>query len=136
MRYSFLLSGLAPLMWLLAACSPSSTNLPSATRQDIIINTPSPIQTTGLQLKTLTPVLPPPTRSNDSVEITFRWDVGTNITDVDDVTELSVRLRDRPGIMGAYGDEIQITVVYDPQKTTPENIARVLSDMGFPVKKP
>lgn len=69
-------------------------------------------------------------------EVTFRWDVGTNITDVDDVTELTVRLKDRPGIQGAFGDEIQITVSYDPAVTTPEKIRGILADLGFPVKPP
>jgi hypothetical protein len=58
------------------------------------------------------------------------------ITDVDDVTELSVRLQSHPGIKGAYGDEFQITVVYDLQQTTPEQIRRVLADMGFPTQAP
>lgn len=112
MSYSSLLLGMPLIVWLLAACSTSSTaKLPSATRQDAILNKPSPIGTIAIQLKTLTPVLPVPTRSIHSAEIAFCWDVGTIITDVDDVTELAVRLRDRPRIMGAYGDEIQITVV-------------------------
>jgi len=137
MSHSICFSSFTLLVWLLTACSAGSTsNVPSPTQQNTLSNTPTPIQTTAVQLKTLTPALPIPTRSINSAEITYRWDVGVIITDVDDVTELAVRLGNRPGIVGAYGSEIQITVVYDPQKTTPENIAQILADMGFPVKKP
>lgn len=128
---SFLIGGC-----ILAGCG----MIPAATSPNEIQQTPalSPRseRTVTVAIKTLTPVAPPPTQTLNSAEVTFRWDLGTIITDVDDVTELAVRLRDRSGIIGAYGDEIQITVVYDPQQTAPEKIERVLADLGFPVKKP
>lgn len=120
---------------LISACGPNPTSTPSiATRVATLAI--SPASSTSVLLRTVTPVSPAPTRSQGVAEVTFRWDLGTNITDVDDVTELAVRLKDRPGILGAFGDEIQITVSYDPQLTTPEKISRILADLGFPVKKP
>ncbi len=131
MRDSVLVLCLLLLVWLASGCGTNPTpSLPSATLA------PSPVQAATLSLRTVTPTLPSPTRSSNSAEVTFRWDVGTIITDVDDVTELAVRLMERPGILGAYGDELLITVVYDPQQTTPERILRVLDDLGFPAKKP
>ena len=128
MRDRVLATGLLVAVWFLSGCG---TN-PTAT----LVLTPGPVRTATLALKTITPVLPPPTRASNVAEVTLRWDAGTNITDVDDVTELAVRLREKTGIMGAYGDEIQITVVYDPEQTTPEKIRGILKDLGFPAKLP
>ncbi len=131
MRDSVLVLCLLLVVWLVSGCGTNRTpSLPSATLA------PSPVQAATHSLGTVTPTLPSPTRSSNSAEVIFRWDVGTIITDVDDVTELAVRLKERPGILGAYGDELLITVVYDPQQTTPERILRVLDDLGFPAKKP
>jgi hypothetical protein len=119
----------------LSACGPSPVVPPAnSTLTPLAARSAIPSQT--LALRTITPTLPVPTRLANTTEVTFRWDVGTVITDVDDVTELAVRLRETPGILGAYGDEIQITVVYDPQTMTPDKILQILSNRGFPAKKP
>ena len=84
--------------------------------------TPSPVQTA--------------TKSPAFAELVLRWEAGTLIADIDDVSELVTRLRDTPGIVDGYGDEIQITILYDPQKITSDAIQRKLADMGFPTRKP
>jgi hypothetical protein len=109
---------------------------PSATSALGPIQTPTRVSVTIPAPRTITPILPPATRLPNQAEITLRWDEGTVITDVDDVTELGVRLQSHPGIKGAYGDEFQITVVYDRQQTAPEQIRDILAEMGFPTRAP
>ncbi|HKW79191.1 MAG TPA: hypothetical protein VJQ09_08810, partial [Candidatus Limnocylindria bacterium] len=77
---------------------------------------------------------PAPTGSARTSEVVLRWAPGVNIADIDDVSEIVVQLKHHPGIVGGFGDETQITVVYDPQLTTPDAIRRFLTDMGFPTR--
>jgi hypothetical protein len=63
--------------------------------------------------------------------VVLRWTGGHHIADVDDVSEIVTRLQAYPGIIGGYGDEIQITITYDPARTNPDAIQRVLSDFGY-----
>lgn len=64
----------------------------------------------------------------------LRWAPGVIIADIDDVSDMVVMLKHHPGIVGGFGDETQITVLYDPQVTTPDVIRRHLADMGFPTR--
>ena len=61
-------------------------------------------------------------------ELVLRWTGGAHIADVDDVMDIGLRLQAYPGIIGSYGDEIQITVTYDPTKTNPDAIAKAVSE--------
>lgn len=68
--------------------------------------------------------------------LVLRWTGGAHIADVDDVMDIGLRLQAYPGIIGSYGDEIQITVTYDPTKTNPAAIQRALSDLGYQTAPP
>lgn len=66
----------------------------------------------------------------------LRWDAGAIISDVDDVSDMVTHLKNNPGIVGGFGDEAAITIIYDPRQVTVERIRRILADMGFPTKSP
>jgi hypothetical protein len=68
--------------------------------------------------------------------VTLRWNGGPSIADVDDVMEIASRLKEHPGIIDGYGDEIQITITYNPQLTSPAAIQKILLDSGYPTRAP
>lgn len=80
---------------------------------------------------------PPAATSNPGrADLKLLWAAGTNISDVDDVYEMITHLKEHPGIHEGFGNEIEITVVYDPRLVTPATIRRLLLDMGFPTEPP
>jgi len=68
--------------------------------------------------------------------VLLRWDAGAIIADVDDVSDMVTHLKNTPGVIDGFGDEAQITILYDPQQVTVERIRRALADMGFPTRSP
>ncbi len=137
MRESATFFSLLIVACLLSGCGTSSSATPSgATLVATPVRTSIPAQTSTLTLRVITPTLPVSTQAPNRAEVIFRWDAGVVIADIDDISDLAIHLRDRPGIVDAFGDEIQITVIYDSQLTTPEKIRQILADMGFPTRKP
>ena len=111
------------------AATATPVPLPSATTIRLV--TPLPTRTI-----TLTPTpAPAGTATPVIAEVTLRWD-GALIADVDDVLDIVLHLKQHPGIEGGTGDEIQITVRYNPRLVTPEEIRRILEDLGFRTHKP
>ena len=76
------------------------------------------------------------TRNPAHAEVVLRWDAGAIISDVDDVSDMVTHLKNTPGIIDGFGDEAEITILYDPQQVTVERIRRLLTDMGFPTRSP
>ncbi len=76
------------------------------------------------------------TRQPGVAEVILRWDAGAIIADVDDVSDMVTHLKNTPGIVDGFGDETQITLLYEPQRITVERIRQALADMGFPTVKP
>jgi len=66
--------------------------------------------------------------------VILRWDAGAIISDVDDVSDMVTHLKNTPGIIDGFGDEAEITILYDPQQVTVERIRRILEEMGFPTR--
>jgi hypothetical protein len=64
--------------------------------------------------------------------VLLKFAPGTNIADIDDVYDMITHLKNTPGIIDGFGDEGQITVVYDPRLINPEGIRRLLAEMGYP----
>lgn len=100
-----------------AAPLPSPSALPSAPPS---IRTPTSTPRPSLTA-TPTPVLS---------TLVLRWK-NALIADVDDVSEIVLRLKDTPGIIDGVGDEQQISILYDPARITPEEIQHTLANMGF-----
>lgn len=73
-----------------------------------------------------------PTRA----EVFLRFAPGTNISDVDDIYDMLTHLKNTPGIHDGFGNEIEITVVYDPRLITVEKIRALLEEMSFPTLPP
>ena len=123
----------------LAACgaSPAATLRPAATATLVpSLGLPSPTTPAFFAPHpTFTPA-PTATKSASLAELVLRWEAGAMISDVDDVSAIATRLRDTPGIVDGFGDEIQITITYDPQKIAPEAIQRKLADLGYPTRRP
>lgn len=115
----------------IAGCVASPAGVPTATLTAVRSSTSAPTRSATLtrspsRVVTATRVL---------AEITLRWD-GAIIADADDVHDIVLHLKNTPGIIDGTGDEIQITIRYDPQIITPEKIQRVLADLGFPTRRP
>ena len=112
---------------LLMACSTSAS--PSLS--------PAPTPAAQTPPATATPTTPAPRTSPPvatrpaNAEVLLRWAPGVNISDIDDVSDIITHLKNNPGIVDGFGDEAQITILYDPQRITPEAIRRILADMGF-----
>ena len=80
--------------------------------------------------------IPASNKTPAPAEVVLRWDGGASIADVDDVSDIVIHLKDTPGIVDGFGDEIQITILYDPQKISVEMIQRKLADFGYRTRKP
>jgi hypothetical protein len=76
-----------------------------------------------------------PTLEHLFPQLTFHW-IYAAPGDSDDVDELMGRLKAMPGIKGGYGSETEVTIIYDPTQTTPEQIQNLLASWGYPVKRP
>ena len=79
---------------------------------------------------------PTASRNPAHAEVYLRWDAGAIISDVDDVSDIVTHLKNTPGIIDGFGNEAEITLLYDPQLITVERIRRALEDMGFPTRSP
>ena len=98
---------------------------------------PAPTPAAQTPPATATPTTPAPRTSPPvatrpaNAELLLRWAPGVNISDIDDVSDIVTHLKNNPGIVDGFGDEAQITILYDPQRITPDMIRRILADMGF-----
>lgn len=100
---------------------------------------PSPTPSTPVPTATASPTTPaprtsPPVATQDPgrADVLLKFAPGTNIADIDDVYDMITHLKNTPGIIDGFGDEGQITVVYDPRLINPEGIRRLLAEMGYP----
>jgi len=105
---------------------------------------PSPVATPAAQ-SSQTPVATAPasttappaaTTASARADVLLRFAPGTNIADVDDITDMVSHLKNTAGIHDGFGDESQITIVYDPQLITVERIRRLLEEMSYPTLPP
>lgn len=115
---------------LLVACSTSASPSPAPTSAPTQ-TAPGTAAPTTAAPRTSPPVA---TQNPGRADVVLRWAPGTNISDIDDVYDMISHLKNTPGILDGFGDESQITVVYNPQLVTPEQIRRLLADMGFPTQ--
>ena len=79
---------------------------------------------------------PTASRNPAHAEVYLRWDAGAMISDVDDVSDIITHLKNIPGIVDGFGNEAEITILYDPQLITVDRIRHTLEDMGFPTRSP
>lgn len=120
----------AALVGCAASTSPASTSAPSSTPAPSV-----PAQRTATPAATrASPTFIPAPSGAVRSEVILQWGAGVNIADIDDVSEIVIQLKNFPGVLGGFGDETQITVVYDAKQITPDVIRRHLADMGFPTK--
>ncbi len=126
---------LCTLVWVAGGCGASPTAAPSPPPTATAPAQPARVATPTIAPSPTTAPQGTPTKS-PLVTLVLRWEPGVHIADIDDVTELVTRLRDTPGIVDGYGDEIQITILYDPRQITPDAIQRKLVDLGYPTRKP
>lgn len=132
MQNRILLLGLLLCCYLsIVGCVASPAGVPTATLTAVRSSTPAPTRT-ATPTRSPSPAV---TATSVLAEITLRWD-GAIIADADDVHDIVLRLKSTPGIIDGTGDEIQITIRYDPQIITPDKIQRILADLGFPTRKP
>lgn len=97
---------------------------------------PATAATTAPAPRTSPARAPTATRNPAHAEVILGWDAGAIISDVDDVSDMVTHLKNTPGVIDGFGDEAQITILYDPQQVTVERIRRTLADMGFPTRSP
>ena len=118
---------------LLVACSagsaPSATPAPTPAAQ----GSQTPAATTPASTAAPSPSA---TAASTRAEILLRFAPGTNIADIDDITDMVTHLKSTPGIHDGFGDENQITIVYDPRLINVERIRRLLEEMSYPTLPP
>jgi hypothetical protein len=118
---------------LLVACGPSAapsvTTAPTPAAQ--ASQTPAPTAPTS----TVAPT-PTATLASTRAEVLLRFAPGTNIADIDDITDMVTHLKATPGIHDGFGDENQITIVYDPRQITVDKIRALLEEMSYPTLPP
>jgi hypothetical protein len=117
---------------LLVACGPGAgpavSPVPTAAQSS---QTPAPTA----PVSTAAPS-PTATTASARAEVLLRFAPGTNIADVDDITDMVSHLKNTPGIHDGFGDESQITIVYDARLITVERIRRLLEEMSYPTLPP
>jgi hypothetical protein len=118
---------------LLVACGPGAA--PSVT------TAPTPAVQASQTLAATAPAsttAPTPTATTASAraEVLLRFAPGTNIADVDDITDIVTHLKNTPGILDGFGDEGQITIVYDPRQITVDRIRVLLEEMSYKTLPP
>ncbi|HJW50211.1 MAG TPA: hypothetical protein VJ726_12420 [Candidatus Limnocylindria bacterium] len=115
---------------LLMACGPGST--PAATPAPTVAapssQTPAATATAAAS--------PAATATSARVDVLLKFAPGTNIADVDDITDIVLHLKSTPGIHDGFGDEGQITIVYDPRLVTVEKIRALLEEMSYKTLPP
>jgi len=86
---------------------------------------------------TATPIPEPTATPEPREEVYFVWgEGGVHPSDSDDVDVIILDLKQQDGILGGGGNEIGITVSYNPTIITVEEIQEVLKSIGHPVDLP
>ena len=117
----------------LLTCGPSAAPSLSPAPTPAAQSSGTPASTAPASTTTPSPTTTPgPART----EVVLHWAPGTNISDIDDVYDMITHLKNTPGIHDGFGDENQITVVYDPRQVTVERIRRLLEEMSYPTLPP
>lgn len=110
------------------AAVPTEAPTAAPTEEPVATSTAEP---TMAPLATVTSALAPSTVE----DVRFTWAPGgVPPSDSDDVDAIVLELRDHAGILGGRGNEIAITVEYDPTIITVEEIQEILRSMGHPVE--
>lgn len=119
---------------LLLACGPSAA--PSVSQAPTLAaQTQSPATTAPARATTSAPS-PAATANPTRAEVLLKFAPGTNIADVDDVYDMLTHLKSTAGIHDGFGNELEITVVYDPRQITVEKIRALLEEMGYKTLPP
>ena len=118
---------------LLLACGPAAA--PSVTPAPATAAQSSQSPATTAPASTASPT-PAATPTSARADVLLHFAPGTNIADVDDITDIVTHLKSTPGIHDGFGDEGQITIVYDPRQITVERIRQLLEEMSFKTLPP
>jgi hypothetical protein len=113
---------------LVLACGPGAAPSVSPAPTPAAQSSGTPVATAPASTTAPPAATPSPVRA----EVLLRFAPGTNISDIDDVYDMITHLKNTPGILDGFGDENQITVVYDPRQVTVEHIRRLLEEMSYP----
>jgi hypothetical protein len=118
---------------LLVVCGPSAA--PSVTTAPTPAAQATPTLAATAPASTAAPT-PSATVASTRAEVHLRFAPGTNIADVDDITDIVTHLKNNPGIHDGFGDEGQITIVYDPRLITVDKIRALLEEMSYKTLPP
>lgn len=116
---------------LLLACGPGAA--PSVSQAPTLAAQP---QTPATTAATTSAPSPSATANPTRAEVLLKFAPGTNIADVDDVYDMLTHLKSSPGIHDGFGNELEITVVYDPRQITVDKIRALLEEMGYKTLPP
>jgi hypothetical protein len=75
-----------------------------------------------------------PTLSEAGTRVTFRF--VTTLSTVEEVGDIRDLLHDTEGILAVTGDEISITIAYDPAILTVDQVMAIMAQIGYPVNPP
>ena len=122
---------------LLLSCGPAAAPSVTPAPTSVVQSSPTPAATRPASTSTPSSAPSPTSAPNAArAEVLLRFAPGTNIADIDDITDMVLHLKSTPGIHDGFGDEGQITIVYDPRLITVEKIRALLEEMSYKTLPP
>lgn len=115
---------------------PTETPVPEPTETPVPEDTATPVPEpteTPVPEDTETPV-PEDTAADEPVTERIELDFVTPLSTVEEVDDIESLLHDVEGIISIRGNEVGLTITYDPAILTPDDVRQQMSNIGFPVK--
>jgi hypothetical protein len=114
----------------------TATPVPEPTETPVPEDTATPVPEpteTPVPEDTETPV-PEDTAADESVTEQIELDFVTPLSTVEEVDDIENLLHGVEGIISIRGNEVGLTITYDPEILTPDDVRREMSNIGHPVK--
>lgn len=112
------------------------TSAPPATSPPEATEAPAPTATSVPATATSEPPTattePEPTAVTETVTFTFVNELGT----IEEADPIHATVEGREGIIGTFGSETTITITFDPEILTVDDIVALMSEIGSPVQTP
>ena len=105
----------------------TATSVPTATATSAPTDTPTPAPTA-------TP-LPAPTATPEPVGERVSLEFVNQLSTAEEGEDIEMALHDVEGILSIRGDEFGLTITYDPDIITPDEVRQALAQIGHPVKE-
>lgn len=116
-----------------AAEVPTST--PAATATPVPTDTATSVpEATATPAPAATPT-PAPTATPEPVGERASFEFVNQLSTAEEGEDIEIALHDVEGILSVRGDEFGLTITYDPDTITPDELRQRLAQIGHPVKE-